>query len=161
MIPPRLYYVLDEDDDPVAVADVLEWAQWMERAKWDRVVLQTHIDRRGRRVAEVPIARRRGGVAVSTVFLGLDHAWTSGPPVLWETMIFGGVLDQEQSRYRSKLDALAGHTAAVARVEAIGPRLPRRLKCAIMKRRSWGRRLSPRERRALERFDRRINRETP
>ena len=32
---------------------------------------------------------------VSTVFLGLDHSFTSGPPQLYETMVFGGPDDQE------------------------------------------------------------------
>jgi hypothetical protein len=36
---------------------------------------------------------RKYGVRVSTVFLGLDHSWNVGPPVLFETMIFGGELD--------------------------------------------------------------------
>lgn len=29
-----------------------------------------------------------GGIEVSTVFLGLDHAWGDGPPMLFETMVF-------------------------------------------------------------------------
>jgi len=50
---------------------------------------------------------------VSTVFLGLDHSLGTGKPVLWETMIFGGLHDQYQSRYTSYEDAKIGHKRAV------------------------------------------------
>ena len=44
--------------------------------------------------------RRARRICVSTVFLGLDHAFQSdGPPVLWETLILGGVLDGSMWRY--------------------------------------------------------------
>ena len=52
-------------------------------------------------------------IFVSTVFLGLDHAWNSDVPVLWETMIFGGEHDQYQERYTSHEDALEGHKKAL------------------------------------------------
>jgi hypothetical protein len=48
------------------------------------------------------------------VFLGVDHAHLGGPPVLWETMIFGFENDEYQERYTSKADALAGHARAAA-----------------------------------------------
>src|SRR5258708_5583313 len=57
-----------------------------------------------------------GDVRVSTVFLGLDHNWGEGPPVLWETMVFGGEHDQMQERYSSYEDAAAGHAAICALV---------------------------------------------
>jgi hypothetical protein len=57
-------------------------------------------------------------IRVSTVFLGLDHGFGDGPPVLWETMIFGGNHDQEQWRYSSRGDAVTGHAAAIALVLA-------------------------------------------
>jgi hypothetical protein len=54
-------------------------------------------------------------VYVSTVFLGLDHRWgKQGPPILFETMIFGGVEDQYQERYATWDEAEAGHAKAVA-----------------------------------------------
>jgi hypothetical protein len=149
-----MHYVLDEAGEPRAV-DLLTWALWLETA--DRVVLQASIDRRGR-TRELPFRRhtRGGGCEVSTVFLGLNHAFAGGPPVLWETMIFGGPLDGAQQRYRSRLDALLGHAATVARVQAIGPRLPRRLKRALKKHDEWSRRLSPSEARLVARFARRL-----
>lgn len=39
-------------------------------------------------------------VSVSTVFLGMDHRhFGEGPPILFETMVFGGPLDMQQVRY--------------------------------------------------------------
>lgn len=55
-----------------------------------------------------------GDVVVSTVWLGLDHNWLGqGPPIIFETMIFGGQLDQDQWRYATEAQALDGHAAAV------------------------------------------------
>lgn len=38
-----------------------------------------------RRVGEAVL----GGVRISTVFLGIDHQYGDGPPLLFETMVFG------------------------------------------------------------------------
>ena len=55
---------------------------------------------------------------VSTVYLGLDHGWGEGPPLIFETMIFGsGPLGDEQWRYSTREDALAGHAEAIKRCE--------------------------------------------
>ncbi len=64
----------------------------------------------------VPVAKTDlpGDVHVSTVFLGLDHNHTGkGPPLLFETMVFGGPLHDEQWRYCTWEEAEAGHKAAV------------------------------------------------
>lgn len=58
-----------------------------------------------------------GEVRVSTVFLGLDHSYWDGPPILFETMVFGGALDQEQERYATEEEALAGHERWVSRAK--------------------------------------------
>jgi hypothetical protein len=50
---------------------------------------------------------------VSTVFLGLDHQWGDGPPLVFETMIFGGEHDQYQERYSTWDEAEAGHKQGV------------------------------------------------
>ncbi len=65
------------------------------------------------------IANTKVGKAnVSTVFLALDHAWLfGGPPLLFETMVFGGPLDQEQTRHTTRAKALTGHAAMVERVK--------------------------------------------
>ncbi len=47
---------------------------------------------------------------VSTVWLGLDHSFDGkGPPIIFETMIFGGPINGYQWRYSTKEEALAGH----------------------------------------------------
>jgi hypothetical protein len=57
-------------------------------------------------------------VAVSTVFLGINHNYTGGAPVLFETMIFGGPWDQYQWRYTLRTEAERGHAAIVAKLQA-------------------------------------------
>ena len=70
-------------------------------------------DIKNRRVDETDVA----GVHVSTVFLVIDHSWGYGPPLLFETMVFGGELDMEQDRYCTWDEAVAGHAAMVKRVK--------------------------------------------
>ena len=91
-------YTVDANGTATACLDLLTWARWFETAN--------------RHVGRDTI----GDADVSTVFLGTDHAWNGGPPVLWETMVFGGALDGECVRYTSHADAVAGHAAMVARV---------------------------------------------
>lgn len=65
------------------------------------------------------IARNEvGAICVSTVFLVIDHNFGDGPPLVFETMIFGGPCDQEQWRYATYDEAEAGHRAAVERMLA-------------------------------------------
>lgn len=56
------------------------------------------------------------GVEISTVWLGLDHQFGDGPPLIFETMVFGGPLDQETVRYPTEDDARTGHDQMVMRV---------------------------------------------
>lgn len=92
-------YILDENDNPVKCDDLMTWGRWMENGN--------------RRVALDEFKHDNVDIKVSTVFLGLDHSFTHGEPVLWETMIFGGKEDQYQDRYTSKADALRGHAWAI------------------------------------------------
>lgn len=55
-----------------------------------------------------------GEVEVSTVWLGLNHRFNEGPPLIFETMVFGGPMDQECNRYSTETEALAGHAHMVA-----------------------------------------------
>ncbi len=57
-------------------------------------------------------------IEISTVFLGLDHQYGEGPPLLFETMVFGGKLDEEQERYSTWDEAEKGHEGMVERVKA-------------------------------------------
>jgi len=97
-----LNYVLDGDGQPVAEPDVIVWARWFEHAHTDgtRIIGHHHFEIDGTKVF------------VSTVFLGLDHGWGVGPPVLWETMIFGGPHNDYQRRYTTRDGAEMGHTIA-------------------------------------------------
>ncbi len=55
-----------------------------------------------------------GGVTVSTVWMGIDYAvFFEGPPLIFETMIFGGPYDQWQWRYSTVEEAREGHARIV------------------------------------------------
>lgn len=93
---PRYYILVGRT--PIAV-DMMTWALWFGKNE-NRRVANTVIDK---------------NVGVSTVFMGLDHNFLGrGDPILFETMIFGGPLDQEQWRYTSYDAAERGHEEAVA-----------------------------------------------
>jgi hypothetical protein len=94
-------YILDDDGNPVPEPDLYRWGEWMQDARGDR-----------RRVARDEI----GDAVVSTVFLGLDHSFGSGPPLIYETMIFSGKHNDYQERYSTRDEALAGHYRAVSLV---------------------------------------------
>jgi hypothetical protein len=91
------WYILDDENKPVP-STITEYVEWEEQNEEKRIVKQEYIG---------------DDIRVSTVFLGLDHAWNSKTPVLWETMIFGGEHDQYQDRYTSYEDALEGHQKAI------------------------------------------------
>lgn len=55
---------------------------------------------------------------VSTVWLGLDHQFGDGPPLIFESLVFGGGMDGEMERYSTEAEARAGHDALVAKVRA-------------------------------------------
>lgn len=56
-----------------------------------------------------------GEAEVSTVFLALDHShYPSGPPILFETMVFGGPHDEHTDRYATWDEAVAGHNRILA-----------------------------------------------
>ena len=86
-------YILD-GHTPVICKDIMEWGESMKEH---------------RHVALLEEA----GVRVSTVFLGIDHGFGDGsPPILFETMIFGGEHDDYQMRYSTWEEAEAGHITA-------------------------------------------------
>lgn len=91
-----VYY--DLDANPISRE---EWAELFE-------------DFPGRQIGDTEV----GDVRVSTVWLGLDHQYGDGPPLIFETLIMGGELDGEMWRYPTRKDAVAGHDRAVALVSA-------------------------------------------
>ncbi len=86
------YYVLD-GHDVIACKDVEGWAKMFER--------------KNRHVGD----DTKDGVRVSTVFLVLNHAFMQGPPLLFETMVFGGEHDGDMDRYSTWKQAEEGHKA--------------------------------------------------
>lgn len=98
-------YILDSKGEPVPCENLYQWAQFMEQA--DRRVL-----------AKTMIGEGDGACTVSTVFLGLDHSFAEGAdPILWETMVFGGVLAEACDRCGgSREQAEAMHVRMVAKV---------------------------------------------
>ena len=69
-----MYYILNDQPIPIPVDDMLVWARWFEGHRDERVVRQETV----------------GNFWVSTVFLGIDHSFAEGgPPILFETMVFG------------------------------------------------------------------------
>jgi hypothetical protein len=140
------HYILGDDGEPQLVTvwsggqmnreALMTWATWFETAV--RQVLRETIG-------------HEGGT-VSTVFLGLDHNYGSGPPVLWETMVFGGPFDGHQWRASSGLASLQQHVLAVSLIETYRS-APRKTKKAMrgyaQQSMDWPRK--PRERRRLER----------
>lgn len=92
-------YMLDADGNVVATKDETAWQSWI--GNFDN-----------RRVARDYV----GDVEISTVFLPCDHGFDAAAPVLFETMVFGGELDQEQRRYSTRTAALAGHAELLAAV---------------------------------------------
>ena len=83
-------YIL-EGTIPVLCDNLNIWGRWFQTA--------------ARHVAR----DERGDVVVSTVFLGLDHAFRPGRPLLFETMIFGGPHHLDLARYSTWAEATAGH----------------------------------------------------
>lgn len=69
-----------------------------------------------------------GDIHISTVFLGMNHSSNNGPPVLFETMAFGGGPDYEgyQERYYTYEEALERHKAIVELVANELPLIPRK-----------------------------------
>lgn len=94
------YYRLDENHNPVSCT-LQEWGALYETMQDKRRVARYEVE----------------GCTVSTVFLGLDHGWGEGPPILFETMVFGGALDREMERYSTWDEAIEGHDRMVRRVE--------------------------------------------
>ena len=92
------HYILD--NHKVVAVDLMTWANWFQ-------------SRDNRRVRNDTI----GGVRVSTVFLGLDHQCGEGPPLLFETMIFGGAHDEFQERCSTWEQAEEMHKRALRMVQ--------------------------------------------
>ena len=90
------FYIHDQNGTPQET-DADGWINWLKehdrQVKFDRITEK---------------------IAVSTVFLGIDHNhFDRGPPILWETMIAGGPENGYRQRYSSLDEARRGHDEAV------------------------------------------------
>jgi hypothetical protein len=97
-----MHYLLTRDRQVVTCDNLQEWA-----IAWG--------------TASNQIARTVIGTAVvSTVFLGLDHNFGIGPPILFETMIFDKRRPRDyMERYSTIEEAQRGHARAVYHVDQL------------------------------------------
>ncbi len=93
------WYLLGEDKTPV-------------KTTYEEIV------RLGAKPNGLPIEKTQiDNIFISSVFLGFDHSFCEGePPILFETMIFGGEFDGYQTRYTSYDDCVKGHQKAIEMV---------------------------------------------
>jgi hypothetical protein len=104
------HYLLD-GTEVVPFPVVIGSPEWLA---WAQCVWGEGEDRCYRRVAWDEVAE---GVSVSTIFLGMDHQFGAGPPLVFETMVFGPYGGGEQYRYATWDDAFAGHHAVLKRLQ--------------------------------------------
>jgi hypothetical protein len=104
------YFTLNPDNsvEPCITSpttlDMMQWAMWRENNR-DRI----RVD-----------ADYVGPVWISTVFLGMNHAFRDGPPLIFETMSFcddGDWAESDCERYSTYEEAQAGHRAMVKKYE--------------------------------------------
>ena len=90
------HYIL-QDREPIEEPNLLTWARWYEMT--DRTIKETTLSQE---------------VRVLTVFLGFDYRFgRGGPPLLFETVVFGGEHNGKQRCYSAWDEAVAGHDAVV------------------------------------------------
>ena len=88
-----MYFVLDERGEPQREHDLEAWSRWFERAD--------------RNVARTAVATT---VTVLTTFSGVDEcAEQEDESRPFDTRVFGGVLDGQETRSKSRSAALAAH----------------------------------------------------
>lgn len=94
-----LAYRLNKDGS-ISPCSVEEWSQNFEA------------ERGGKRIRMDDVNR----VRVSTIFFGVDTALT-GPPMVFETMIFGGAHDRWTEKTSTLAEAEQAHATALAMVK--------------------------------------------
>lgn len=86
------YYKLDENYNVIHCNSIEEWAIYFESKK-------RHL-----------FKSTYKNVYVSTVFLGIDHAFDeSSSPLVFESMVFNKDVDLDQDRYSTYKEAAQGH----------------------------------------------------
>jgi hypothetical protein len=93
----ELYFVLNEHGEPVLERDVEVWSKWFARA--DRSIARSTVS---------------ADVTVLTTFNGVDDVpEPDAIPRLFESRVFGGVLDGEVVHHRTRGEATARHAELV------------------------------------------------
>jgi hypothetical protein len=99
------HYILGENGNPIYEPDEQKWDRWFSHlvATGQHVIFRDTVD----------------DVEISTIFLG--HAVIDvEPPPLWQTQIFGGVLDQSKLHCAgTRESAHAMHTEMVNKVKKL------------------------------------------
>jgi hypothetical protein len=132
-MPIGIYYIL-RGHDVVETDNMLEAGQLMSDVK-------------ARTVRKTPFKKTRkfAECEVSTVFLTIDHNFRDeGPPIVFETLVQGGPLDDWMRRYATWEDAEEGHAETVELVRrAYQGKKPRRTSAVVKKfeRTTWHERL--------------------
>lgn len=96
-----LYYGLDDDNNVIEMTDKEAWYELLANYE-KRTIGKTMV----------------GHVEVSTMFLGRDYGYKSflsddGPPLCFETHVFGGKNDGYETRYSTWAEAKENHDSIV------------------------------------------------
>jgi hypothetical protein len=93
----ELYFVLNEYGEPVPERDLEAWSRWFAQA--DRCIARASV---------LP------DVTVLTTFSGVDDVPESGIlPRLFQSRVFGGVLDGEVLQHCTRAEAIVHHAELV------------------------------------------------
>ena len=94
----ELYFVLNEHGEPLLERDIEAWSRWFAQA--DRSIARSTV---------------APNVTVLTTFNGVGKVpEPNSIPKLFESRVFGGVLDGEVVRHCTRADATAEHLELVA-----------------------------------------------
>jgi hypothetical protein len=89
------YFILNDRGEPQLEHDLEAWTRWFEQA--DRTIARTAV---------------KPEVTILTTFRGVhDTSERGDPPRLFETRIFGGLLDGEEVEHCTRAEAIAAHAA--------------------------------------------------
>ena len=99
-----LFYIEDEEGNPVPCENLLDWARWFTDNEDRRIVSYDTIS----------------NVDISTVFLGVNHNLYREVPMIYETMIFQKEGDNRVlDRYPTREAALRGHCTILEAMKKI------------------------------------------
>jgi hypothetical protein len=93
------FYILDQNKKAIE-ANIIEYAQFNSDANNWRVKKDIV-----------------GDTVISTVFLGVNHSYDGGRPLLFETMVFGGVHDEYMDRCSTWDEAIIQHSKVLNMVK--------------------------------------------